>query len=352
MTEAITIALDAMGGDDAPAMVIGGAAAASRQHPGVRYLLFGDERVLSEMLAKAPKLARVAEVRHAPQIVGPADKPSRALRRAIKSSMRLSIDAVKEGAAQGAVSAGNTGALMAMAKVVLKTQAGISRPAMITYFPTVRGESSMLDLGANIECTTDNLVQFAIMGAGFARNVLGIERPSVGLLNVGAEDLKGNEAVRAAGQILRAAVLDFDYRGFVEGNDIGDGTVDVFVTDGFTGNAVLKATEGTAKLIKTYLAAAFRRSWASRLGYLLAKPALDAFSTKLDPRQYNGAMFIGLNGVVVKSHGSADAEGFASAIGVAIDMVRGDFSERIHADLDLIGAGEGPAEPAKQAALT
>lgn len=351
MTTAMMIALDAMGGDNAPEAVIEGAAFASRQHPNVRFLLYGDEPTLAGLVAAHPNLAERSEIRHTAQVVGPDDKPSHALRRATQSSMRLAIDSVQSGETQGIVSAGNTGALMAISKVILKTQEGIDRPAMISYFPTIRGESVMVDLGANIECDAENLVQFAIMGAAFARSVLAIERPTVGLLNVGAEELKGNEAVKAANQILKEAVLDFDYYGFVEGNDIGDGLVDVFVTDGFTGNAVLKTTEGTAKLVKAYLAIAFRRSWASRLGYWLAKPALDAFSAKLDPRLYNGAMFLGLNGVVVKSHGSTDGEGFATAIGVAIDMIRGDFNDRIHTDLELVGSATPAAEPAKQAAL-
>ena len=208
MTTAMTIALDAMGGDDAPAVVIEGAATASRQHPKVRFLLFGDEAVLSGLLAAHPKLGERAQVRHAPQVIGPEDKPSHALRRATQSSMRLAIDSVRAGEAQAVVSAGNTGALMAISKVVLKTQEGIDRPAMIGYFPTIRGESSMVDLGANVECDARNLVQFAVMGAAFARNVLGIERPTVGLLNMGAEEFKGNEEVKAANRMLKDAVLE------------------------------------------------------------------------------------------------------------------------------------------------
>ena len=351
MTTAMTIALDTMGGDSAPDMVLDGAATASRQHPEVRFVLFGDEAAVSRLLAEHPRLSKNAEIRHATEAVGPEDKPSHALRRLTQSSMRLAIDSVKSGEAQAVVSAGNTGALMAISKIVLKTQEGIDRPAMISYFPTIRGESSMVDLGANIECDARNLVQFAIMGAAFARSVLGIERPSVGLLNVGEEELKGNEEVRAANRILKNSVLDFDYHGFVEGHNLGEGLVDVFVTDGFTGNAVLKTTEGTAQMVKAYLTAAFRRSWASRLGYLLAKPALDAFAAKLDPRQYDGAMFVGLNGVVVKSHGSTDAEGFANAVGVAIDMIKGEFNERIHANLEMIGDQTEPEDQAQQAAL-
>ncbi len=351
MTTEMTIALDAMGGDNAPAMIIDGAATASRQNPNVQFLLFGNEEVLGPLLGGHPRLSKKAEIRHTTEFVSTGDKPSHALRRLTQSSMRLAIDSVHLGESQAVVSAGNTGALMAISKVILKTQEGIDRPAMISYFPTVRGESSMLDLGANIECNAKNLVQFAIMGAAFARSVLGIERPTVGLLNVGSEEIKGKEEVRAANQVLKKTIFDFEYCGFIEGNNIGEGSVDVVVTDGFTGNAVLKTTEGMAKMFKVYLIAAFKRSLASRLGYLLAKPALDAFSAKLDPRQYDGAMFLGLNGVVVKSHGSTDAEGFANAVGVAIDMIKGEFNERIHVNLELIGSQPEQHETFAQTAL-
>ena len=341
----MVIALDAMGGDHAPAMVLEGAAIARGRMPNLRFLLFGDQERLTSLLAQYPQLRDGVEIRHAAQVIGPSDKPSQALRRSPQSSMRLAIEAVRDGHAAGVLSAGNTGALMALSRFVLKMQPGVDRPAMVSYFPTARGESDMLDLGANVECDARHLVQFAILGAGFARSVLGVERPVVGLLNVGAEELKGHDEVRAAGQILREAKFGFDFHGFVEGDDIGAGTVDVVVTDGFTGNAVLKATEGTAKLISQFLNLAFRRSWVSKLGYVLAKPALDSLRAKLDPRQYNGALFLGLNGVVVKSHGGTDGEGFASAISVAADMVRGDFNERIHADLDVFDHREVAAEP-------
>ena len=340
------IALDAMGGDNAPAMVIEGAALALRRLPQLRFLLFGDQQRLATLLQRHPKLAEQAEIRHAAQVIGPGDKPAHALRRGAQSSMRLAIDVVRDGHAAAAVSAGNTGALLALGMYVLKTQPGIDRPAMVSYFPTARGESAMLDLGANVQCDARHRVQFAILGAGFARSVLGVERPTVGLLNIGAEELKGNEAVREAGQILREAKFGFDFHGFVEGDDIGAGIVDVVVTDGFTGNVALKATEGTAKLIASFLALAFRRSIFSKIGYVLAKPALDALRAKLDPRQYNGAMFVGLNGVLVKSHGGTDAQGFASAITVAADMIKGDFNERIHADLDEFDHRVSPAKAA------
>ena len=356
MSAATIIALDAMGGDLAPAMVIDGAARALRHLPDLRFLLFGDQERLKPLVAQHPQAAGAFEIRHAAQAIGAGDKPSQALRKSPQSSMRLAIEAVRDGQAGGVVSAGNTGALLALGMFVLKTQPGVYRPAMVSYFPTMRGESALLDLGANVDCDARNLVQFAILGAGFVRSVLGVERPTVGLLNVGAEAGKGHEEVRAADQILRQNKFGFEYHGFVEGDDIGAGTVDVVVTDGFTGNAVLKATEGTAKLISSFLNLAFRRSWVSMLGYLIARPALESLRLKLDPRQYNGAMFVGLNGVVVKSHGGTDAEGFSSAITVAADMIKGDFNERIHADLDVFDhrpdAGAPQAESAQPGSAT
>ncbi|MBM3517412.1 MAG: phosphate acyltransferase PlsX [Alphaproteobacteria bacterium] len=342
MPAPITIALDAMGGDKAPALVLRGAEIARVRFPDVHFILFGDEAKLRPLIAKRRRLKDRCEVRHAESLIGATDRPAQALRRGGQSSMRRAIDAVAEGEAGGVVSAGNTGALMAMAKHVLKTVRGIHRPAIASFFPTLRGESTMLDLGANIECDADNLVEFAVMGAAFAHTALGIQRPTVGLLNVGVEEVKGNDAVKQAAQILRRANLSFDFYGFVEGNDIAAGTVDVIVTDGFTGNVALKAAEGTAQLYTSFLRAAFRRSWLSKLGYVLARPALKALREQVDPRVYNGAMFVGLNGVVVKSHGGTDAKGFASAIGVAVDMIRGRYSDLIVAECERFNAANQP----------
>jgi glycerol-3-phosphate acyltransferase PlsX len=247
--------------------------------------------------------------------------------------MRLAIDAVRDGRADGVVSAGNTGALMAIAKFVLKTLPGIDRPAIATIFPTRRGESVMLDLGANIECDADNLVQFALMGDVFARTVLGLMQPTVGLLNVGSEDLKGNDAVRAAGARLRGGMTPIRFHGFIEGDDIAAGTVDVIVTDGFTGNVALKAIEGVAKLFSESLRASFHHSLPARIGYVFARGALKKFAARLDPRRHNGAMFLGLAGIAVKSHGSTDAFGFANAIGVAADLKLNGFLQKIGDDL-------------------
>jgi glycerol-3-phosphate acyltransferase PlsX len=336
VTARLTIALDAMGGDDAPQVVIKGANLACKRFPDVDYLLFGDERRLMPLLGKASKLAARSSIRHTEETVPNDMKPSVALRQGRQSSMRLAIDAVREGHAAGVVSAGNTGALMAMAKISLKMLAGIDRPAIASFFPTMRGESVMLDLGANVECDANNLVQFAAMGDVFARTVLGSVQPSIGILNVGSEEMKGHDEVRAAAGLLRASPLSAQFHGFVEGDDIPAGTVDVVVTDGFTGNVALKTAEGTAKLYAEFLRGAFRSSWLARIGYLLAKQALHKVRSRTDPRRYNGAILLGLNGIVVKSHGGTDPVGFANAIGVAVDMAANGFNEKIRVELERL----------------
>jgi phosphate acyltransferase len=338
VNDSITIAVDAMGGDQAPAMVLQGADLALERDPTVRFLLFGDEVRVAPLLAKLPRLAAAATVHHTPDVVLGDAKPSVALRAGRRSSMRLAIDAVADGRAGCIVSAGNTGALMAMAKTVLKTLPGIDRPAIAGLFPTRRGESVMLDLGANVECDAENLVQFAVMGNAFARIVLGVPQPVVGLLNVGSEEMKGNDAVRGAHARLREAVTPIRFHGFVEGDDIAAGTVDVIVTDGFTGNVALKAIEGVAKLFAESLRASFRHSTPARIGYVFARGSLKKFATRLDPRSYNGAMFLGLTGIAVKSHGSTDAFGFANAIGVAADVKRFGLLEKIIDEMARINA--------------
>jgi len=339
MAKPTVISLDAMGGDDAPDIVVDGIRLNRVQYPDVRYLLYGDQAILKPMLDA--DLRQAVEIRHTDQVVGPNDKPSHALRRGKKTSMRLAIDAVVNGEASGVVSAGNTGALMAISKFVLRTLPGIERPAICGFLPTIRGECVMLDLGANVQCDSDNLVQFAIMGADFCRAVLGRERPLVGLLNVGAEELKGSEEVKAAARVLSEEDLFFDYYGFVEGNDIAAGTVDVVVTDGFSGNVALKSHEGAAKLLMHSLKVALESSLTSKLGYLLAKGAFERLRDRMDPNGYNGGVFLGLNGVVVKSHGGANADGFASAIRLAIDMVQDGMIDRIKADFQNL-VGETP----------
>ena len=329
MSDNVTLAIDAMGGDRAPAMVLRGADMALERHPGARFLLFGDAALMTPLLAGLPRLAAAATLHHTDEAVADDAKPSLALRTARRSSMWLAIDAVRDGRADGVVSAGNTGALMGIAKFVLKTLPGIDRPAIATILPTRRGESVMLDLGANIECDAENLMQFALMGDVFARTVLGLVQPTVGLLNVGSEDLKGNAAVRGASVRLRGGMTPIRFHGFIEGNDIAAGTVDVIVTDGFTGNVALKSIEGIAKLFGESLRASFQHSLSARIGYVFARGALKKFAARLDPRRYNGAMFLGLTGIAVKSHGSTDAFGFANAIGVAADLKLNGFLQKI-----------------------
>ena len=346
MTAATTIALDAMGGDKAPGIVLRGADIALTRFPQTRFLVFGAEDAVRPLLSKLPALAEAVTLHHTSEAVADDAKPSQALRGGRQTSMRLAIDAVAEGRADGVVSAGNTGALMAMAKFVLKTLPGIDRPAIASLFPTRRGESVMLDLGANVECDSENLVQFALMGDVFARTVLGLVEPTVGLLNVGEEDLKGNDAVRAASARLRGGMSPIRFYGFIEGDDITAGTVDVIVTDGFTGNIALKTAEGTAKFYSEALRAALRHSLLARIGCLFARGALRKLGARLDPRRYNGAVFVGLGGIAVKSHGSADAFGFANAIGVAIDMAANGFLEKIRVELARLYDAHATPQPA------
>ena len=343
MTARKLISLDAMGGDKAPSMVVEGAALALERAPDLRFLIFGDEAALRPLLAGQPRLAEASELRHTSDRISGDAKPSAALRGGRNSSMRLAIDAVRAGEADGVVSAGNTGALMALAKFVLRTLESIDRPAIASFFPTLRGESVMLDLGANVECSAENLVQFAVMGESFARTVLGVQQPTIGILNVGSEELKGHDEVRAAAATLRAGQLARQFHGFVEGNDITEGTTDVVVTDGFTGNIALKTAEGTARLYSEFLRGAFKSSLTAKLGYVFARHALSKVRERTDPRRYNGAMFLGLNGIVVKSHGGTDAIGFANAIGVAADMVANRINDRIGREIAQLSTAR-PAE--------
>ena len=337
MSQRLTIAVDAMGGDSAPDMVVDGVARARMRFPTVHFLLFGDQTRIDPLLASHNHLQDAVTVRHTDQFVSSEEKPSVALRQGKQSSMQLAINAVSDGEAKAVVSAGNTGALMAMAKVTLKTLNGIDRPAIGGLIPTQLGESVMLDLGANVDCDANNLVQFGMLGAAYARTVLGRERPTVGLINVGQEEIKGSENVQQAAALFRAATLPFDFYGFVEGDDLGAGTVDVFVVDGFTGNISLKTIEGTVRLYTEYLRQTFKSSLLSRLAFLLARRAFNKMRSRIDPRLYNGATFLGLNGIVVKSHGGTDGFGFANAIGVAVDMVTNEINEFIMLELSEFG---------------
>jgi len=342
LSQRLVLSVDAMGGDSAPGMAVAGCDLAQERHPFVEFLLFGDEAKVAPLVAATRFLKKTARIVHTSDFVAGDAKPAIALRSGRKSSMRLAIDAVRDGEAAGIVSAGNTGALMAMAKFVLKTLPGIDRPAIASLFPTTRGESVMLDLGANVQCDTNNLVQFAIMGEVFARSVLGLTQPSVGLLNVGSEEMKGHEELRNAAAWLRETHLPIRFHGFVEGDDVPAGTVDVVVTDGFTGNIALKIAEGTSKLYSGFLKGAFSSSFMAKLGYLFAQSALKKVRLRTDPRRYNGAMFVGLNGIVVKSHGGTDALGFANALGVAVDMITHGLNEKIRDELAHLAPPPSP----------
>lgn len=331
----ITISIDAMGGDHGPEVVLGGAAIALERHPGTRFVLFGQTETVAPALEKHPALKEASTFHHCEIAIRMDERPSQALRQGrYKSSMWRSIDAVKTGEADVAVSAGNTGALMAMAKFCLRTMANIERPAIAAIWPTLRGESIVLDVGATIGADAQQLIDFSMMGGAMARTLFGVDRPTVGLLNIGVEEVKGQDEIREAGRLLREMSLSgIDYHGFVEGDDLGKGTVDVVVTEGFTGNIALKTAEGTAKQIGAYLREAMNRTWLAKLGYILAKSAFDRLRDKMDPRKVNGGVFLGLNGIVIKSHGGTDAEGIAAAIDLAHAMARHGLREKIEADL-------------------
>ncbi|MEE2654462.1 MAG: phosphate acyltransferase PlsX [Pseudomonadota bacterium] len=340
MSPRVTIALDAMGGDDAPNIVLEGAALALVRFPEIKFILFGDKSQITPLVKKYDLPRASVKIVHTNDSVSAEERPTVALRQGRKSSMQLAINAVNSGEAAGIVSAGNTGALMAMAKISLKMLPGIDRPAIAAICPTRVGESVMLDLGANVEGDAENLVQFGMLGAAFARTVFGIEQPTVGLLNVGQEEIKGRDAVRQAAAIFKERRLPFEFYGFVEGDDIGAGTVDVFVVDGFTGNITLKTLEGTVRLYSEYLRQTFKSSLMSKLAYFLARRSFMKMRARIDPRRYNGATFLGLNGVVVKSHGGTDGFGFANAIGVAVDMTANGINEFIIRELADYGEQE------------
>lgn len=353
MPQKVRIALDAMGGDVGASVVVPGAAISLGRHPDTEFLLFGDSNQIEAQLAKLPALKAASRVIHTDVAIAMDDKPSQALRRGRKtSSMWLAIDAVKKGEADAAVSAGNTGALMAMARFNLRTLPGIDRPAIAAVWPTMRGESVVLDLGATIGGDAQHLTALAVMGSAMARVLFDIERPTVGLLNIGVEEVKGVEEVRAAADMLRAVNLpQLEFIGFIEGDGIGKGSADVIVTEGFSGNIALKAAEGTARQIGEYLRSAMSRTWSSRIGYLFARGAFKALRDKMDPRKSNGGVFLGLNGVVVKSHGGTDAEGFAYAVDVGYEMVRYDLLNKINQTLNRDGGAFSMA-PAAQGALS
>ncbi len=346
MPNSLRIAIDAMGGDVGVRVMVAGAALAHARHPHLRYLFVGDQQRIERGLDEHPELRAVSDVLHTDQVVSGDDKPSQALRNGRGSSMGLAIDAVKQGHAGAALSSGNTGALMAMAKLALRTMPGIDRPALAAMLPTL-GDNDvvMLDLGANTECDANNLVQFALMGAAYARTAMGLARPRVALLNIGTEAGKGTDSVReAAARLHGAAGLPLEFCGFIEGDKLSRGEVDVVVHDGFSGNIALKTIEGTARFVTDLLRRAFTSSIRSKLGFLISRPATELLRHHLDPNNHNGAVFLGLNGVVLKSHGSANDKGVANAIHVCAELLEKDIVGQVQADLAGLMGNDSPSE--------
>ena len=340
MTEnKMVISVDAMGGDNSPRVVIEGLALATKEHPDIRFIVFGDTAKVNPIFQQFPILEKVCELRHAPEMVHNEDKPSSVIRNR-NTSMFMAIDAVRKGEAQAVVSAGNTGALMAISKLTLKTITKIHRPAIVSIMPHRYGKYVMLDLGANTECDAINLAEFAFMGNIVARNSLGIERPRVALLNIGSEEMKGKEEIKQAAQMIKNSKMDIDFIGYIEPHDISNGVADVIVADGFTGNIALKSIEGTAKQMARMIKDCIKSSILAKIGVLFMIPAMMKLKKTMDPRQYNGAMFVGLNGLSVKSHGGADAFSFSKAVGNAANLVRNDFVSTIREEIEKVDLDE------------
>lgn len=340
MATPILISLDAMGGDHGPSVVVGGVKAYRARYDAknIHFLLHGDEAAIRQQMQAHGLTDAECTIRHTDKVVAMDEKPAQAMRRGKGSSMWNAIEAVKTGEAHAVVSAGNTGALMAISKLILRMAAsGLERPAIVASWPTLRGTTAVLDVGANIGSDAKQLIEFAIMGEAFQSAVYGVKKPTVGLLNIGSEDIKGNDEVREAHALLREEKLPINYHGFVEGDDIAKGTVDVVVTDGFTGNIALKTAEGTARFIGTLLKDALKSGVQSRLGALIAMPALKQMARKIDPSAVNGGPLLGLNGLVIKSHGGATPEGYGNAIRVAVDLARSDYLTKVGTNLARMG---------------
>lgn len=335
MSDNLVISIDAMGGDNSPRVVIEGLAIAAKKNPDAKFLLFGDETKVNDLLKSWPALQKVCEVRHSPEVVRNEDKPSAVIRNR-NTSMFMAINAVKQGEAQAVVSAGNTGALMAISKLTLKTIQKIHRPAIVTIMPHRTGRYVMLDLGANTECDSLNLAEFALMGNILAKHALNIERPRVALLNIGAEEMKGKEEIHEAAKLIKRTKLDIDFIGYIEPHEIPEGKADVIVTDGFTGNIALKSIEGTAKLVVRLIKDGIKKSFIAKLGLPFMLGVGMNIKKTMDPRLYNGAMLVGLNGLTVKSHGGTDALGYSVAVGNAISLVRQNFVPTIKDELETV----------------
>jgi len=350
MADVKFISIDGMGGDHAPRIVVEGLEHFAQSHPDLRFLIHGNEVQLKLLLEKAPTAAPRVTIRHTDKSVAMDAKPSQMLRQGKGTSMWNAIESVKSGEAIAAVSAGNTGALMALSMFILRKVEGVHRPALVASWPTRNGVTAMLDLGADIAADAGQLVEFAIMGVAFARAVNGVQNPKVALLNIGEEELKGHESIREAARLLRTSNLPIDFRGYIEADKIGSADIDVIVTDGFTGNIALKTAEGIAKMISDMLKDALKSGPMAMLGAALAMPALKQFRSKMDPRKVNGAVFLGLNGVVVKSHGGTDAVGFTQAIKVAAGMGESDFRTEVEENLRRLAPASPSPSPAEQVA--
>lgn len=337
MTQPVVLSVDAMGGDHAPGVVIDGLRRFLAKRTQVRCILHGDEQRLAPLLDACPGVATVCQVAHTDEAISMADKPSQAVRRK-DTSMWHAVASVRDGEADAAVSAGNTGALMAISMLLLRRMEGVYRPAMTALWPTQKGRIVVLDVGANLEANGHQLLTYAIMGEAYARAIRGKAHPTIGILNVGSEDMKGHEEVRRAHELIRSSGLDLDYRGFVEGNDISMGTVDVVVTDGFSGNIALKTAEGTARLVSQFVKEALTSSPLAKLGALIASGGLRGLRERMDPSNVNGGVLLGLNGVSVKSHGNTDAKGFATALGLAADLATSNYREEVAASLRRVSA--------------
>lgn len=347
MNQSLVLSVDAMGGDDAPEVVVDGLELFLARRNAVRILLHGDKTVLQPAIDATRRLKPACEICHTTETVSMDDKPSQAIRKR-SSSMWNAIEAVRDGQAQASVSAGNTGALMAISMLRLSRMKGVYRPAMTALWPTRRGRVIVLDVGATLEADADQLLTFAIMGEAYARAIKGKPRPAIGILNVGAEDRKGHEELRRAAELIRESGLGLNYKGFVEGHDISEGAVDVVVTDGFSGNVALKTAEGTARLVAGFVRDALTSSMLARIGAVIASGGLRQLKERMDPSSVNGGVLLGLNGVSVKSHGGTDAKGFATALGLAADLALSPFREEVAASLRRVG--EGAAQASESAA--
>jgi glycerol-3-phosphate acyltransferase PlsX len=335
----LVISVDAMGGDNSPRVVVEGIVLAHKNNPDIQFLLFGDEAKVTAEMKRFPAMKEYCTVVHAPEFVRNEDKPSQVIRNK-NTSMFMAIDAVRKGDARAVISAGNTGALMAISKMILKTIQKIHRPAICTNIPHKNGMCVMLDLGANTECNAVNLAEFAIIGNILAKHTLEIERPRIALLNIGAEEMKGREEIHQAAKMIKSTHLDLNFIGYIEPHQIGEGYADVVVSDGFTGNIALKTMEGTAKLISGLLKSTIKSSIITKIGLPFLLPVLLKLKKNMDPRKYNGAMFVGLNGLSVKSHGGTDALGFSYAINNAAKLVRQDFVQTIRAEVEHVDLDE------------